>query len=107
MEVEREVPGKERKGMTRRGQGARLPSSPGTHIWELVAWVSRFAESGSLSLGRTGYEAYASSYHFLAGAAAPLPRVQPAQTTSFISPSASPRLWLINISPGFFQVVDG
>ena len=53
------------------------------------------------------YDAHVSSYHFLAGAAALFPRVQPAQATSFISPSALLGLRLVNISPDFFQAIDG
>ena len=106
--LQTEVADKERKGMTRNKN--KVSDFLADRALTLGSWLPGslgFAESGSLSLARTKNDAHASSYHFLAGAAAPFPRVQPAQTTRFISPSASLALWLANISLDFFQVVDG
>ena len=96
------------KRMTRNKN--KVPDFLAAQAYTLGSWLPGslgFAESGSPNLARTKNDAHASSHHFLAGAAAPFPRVQPAQTTCFISPSASLALWLANISLDFFQVVDG
>ena len=88
----------------------KVPDFLAARAHTLGSWLPGslgFAESGSPSLARTKNDAHASSRHFLAGAAAPFPRAQHAQTTRFIYPSASLALWLANISLVFFQVVDG
>ena len=88
----------------------KVPDFLAAQAYTLGSWLPGslgFADSGSPSLARTKNDAHASSHHFLAGAAAPFPRVQPAQMTRFISPSASLALWLANICLDFFQVVDG
>lgn len=90
----------------RTAKGDKMLDFPATQGHTLRSWLPgflHFAKSGSLSLGWTMYDAHASSYHFLAVAAVPFLRVQPAQTTSFISPSASLELWLVTISPDFFK----